>query len=66
VLEHPTWRTRAATKYSLIVTAKMNGIDPQALLADVQARTAAQPAHHIEELLPRSWQPHDNHLTKAA
>ncbi|SMX56448.1 Putative transposase (fragment) [Bradyrhizobium sp. ORS 285] len=43
---------RAAAGYSLIVTAKMNGIDPQAWLADVLARIAAHPAHRLDELLP--------------
>ena len=37
--------------YSLIVTAKMNGIDPQAWLADVLARIAAHPARRLDELL---------------
>ena len=36
---------RAAAMYSLIVTAKMNDIDPQAWLADVLARIAEHPAH---------------------
>jgi hypothetical protein len=31
---------RAAAMYSLIVTAKMNGVDPQAWLADILARIA--------------------------
>ena len=35
---------RAAAMYSLIVTAKMNDIDPQAWLADVLARIAEHPA----------------------
>jgi hypothetical protein len=34
---------RAAVMYSLIVTAKMNDIDPQAWLADVLARIAEHP-----------------------
>src|SRR6202041_2191390 len=46
---------RAAAMYSLIVTAKMNGIDPQAWLADVLARIAAHPAHRLDELLPGNW-----------
>ena len=46
---------RAAAMYSLIVTAKMNGVDPQAWLADVLARIAAHPAHRIDELLPWNW-----------
>jgi transposase len=46
---------RAALMYSLIVTAKMNDIDPQAWLADVLARIADHPAHQIDELLPWNW-----------
>jgi hypothetical protein len=33
--------------YSLIVTAKMNGVDPQTWLADVLTRIAAHPAHRL-------------------
>jgi hypothetical protein len=46
---------RAAAMYSLIVTAKMNGVDPQAWLADVLDRIAAHPAHRLNELLPWNW-----------
>jgi hypothetical protein len=46
---------RAAILYSLIVTAKMNEIDPQAWLADVLARIAGHPAQQIDELLPWNW-----------
>ena len=48
---------RAAVMYSLIVTAKMNGVDPQAWLADVLARIATHPAHRLDELLPWNWTP---------
>ena len=48
---------RAAAMYSLIVTAKMNGIDPQAWLADVLSRIAAHPVHRLDELLPWNWTP---------
>ena len=48
---------RAAAMYSLIVTAKLNNIDPQAWLADVLARIAEHPAHRIDDLLPWNWQP---------
>ena len=48
---------RAASMYSLIVTAKMNGVDPQAWLADVLARIATHPAHRLDELLPWNWAP---------
>ena len=41
---------RAAAMYSLIVTAKMNEVDPQAWLADVLARIATHPAHRLDEL----------------
>jgi transposase len=43
---------RAAAMYSLIITAKMNDIDPQAWLADVLARIATHPVHRLDELLP--------------
>ena len=46
---------RAAAMYSLIVTDKMNGVDPQAWLADVLARIATHPAHRLDELLPWNW-----------
>jgi len=47
---------RAAAMYSLITTAKLNGVDPQAWLADVLSRIADHPAHGIDELLPWNWQ----------
>jgi transposase len=46
---------RAAIMYSLIVTAKLNDIDPQAWLADILARIADHPAHRLDELLPWNW-----------
>ena len=46
---------RAAVMYSLIVTAKMNDVDPQAWLADVLARIADHPAQRLDELLPWHW-----------
>jgi transposase len=46
---------RAAAMYSLIVTAKMNNVDPLAWLADVLARIATHPAHRLDELLPWNW-----------
>ena len=48
---------RAAVMYSLIGTAKLNGVDPQAWLADVLARIADHPARHLADLLPWNWQP---------
>jgi transposase len=46
---------RAAFMYSLIVTAKLNDIDPQTWLADVLARIAEHPSHRLAELLPWNW-----------
>jgi hypothetical protein len=46
---------RAAMIYTLIMTAKLNGVDPQAWLADVLARIAEHPAHRLGELLPWKW-----------
>ena len=57
---------RAAAMYSLIVTAKMNNVDPQAWLADVLARIAAHPAHRLDELLPWNWAPKASAVTAAA
>jgi transposase len=48
---------RAAAMYSIIVTAKMNDIDPQAYLADVLARIAEHQANRLDELLPWNWRP---------
>ena len=38
--------------YSLIVTSKLNDVDPRAWLADVLARIADYPASRLHELLP--------------
>jgi transposase len=57
---------RAAVMYSLIVTAKMNDIDPQAWLANVLARIAGHPAHRLDELLPWNWHPATPAVSRAA
>jgi transposase len=57
---------RAAALYSLIVTAKMNNIDPQAWLADVLARIADHPASRLDELLPWNWRPETVAISRAA
>ena len=43
---------RAAAMYSLIETAKLNGLDPEAYLRDVLGRIADHPINRIAELLP--------------
>ena len=48
---------RAAFFNSLIVTAKLNDVDPQAWLADVLGRIASHPAQRLGELLPWNWKP---------
>ena len=57
---------RAAAMYSLIVTAKMNDIDPQAWLADVLGRIAGHPAHRLDDLLPWNWRPAGAAISRAA
>ena len=46
---------RATLMYTLIGTAKLNDVDPQAWLADVLARIADHPVHRLDELLPWNW-----------
>lgn len=41
--------------YTLIVTAKMNDIDPQAWLADGLKRLPDIPGSRVRELLPWNW-----------
>ena len=50
---------RAAAIYTLIATAKLNDVDPQAWLADVLARLPDHPAKRVHELLPWNWRQQD-------
>jgi transposase len=48
---------RAAAIYTLIATAKLNDVDPQAWLEDVLRRIADHPASRLTDLLPWNWRP---------
>jgi transposase len=48
---------RAACMYTIMESAKMNGINPQAYLTDVLSRIAEHPIQRIDELLPWAWKP---------
>ena len=56
---------RAAAMYTLIGTAKLNDVDPQAWLADVLGRIADTPQTRLDELLPWNWVP-EQKLDQAA
>jgi transposase len=55
----------AAAIYTLIETAKVNDVDPQAWLTDVLKRLHDHPAKRITELLPWNWKI-QKHQQKAA
>jgi len=46
---------RAAVMYTLIQTARLNGVDPQAWLADVLARISDHNIQRLDQLLPWNW-----------
>ena len=48
---------RAAFLNTLIQTARLNDVDPQAWLTDILARVADHPVSCLDELLPLNWQP---------
>lgn len=48
---------RAAVFFTIIQTCKLNGVNPEAYLADVISRIADHPANRIDELLPWNWSP---------
>ena len=57
---------RAAAMYSLIVTAKLNDVDPRAWLADVLRRIADHPVQRLHELLPWNWRERPTEAAAAA
>jgi transposase len=57
---------RAAAIYTLIATAKLNGVDPRAWLADVLRRIADHPASRLHQLLPWNWSGTASQLRAAA
>ena len=56
---------RAAAMTTLIMTAKLNDVDPLAWLADVLARIADMPQQKLAELLPWNWQSTATHPAAA-
>ena len=56
---------RAAAMYTLIGTAKLNDVDPQAWLADVLGCIAGTPQSRLDQLLPWNWVP-EQKLDRAA
>ena len=57
---------RAAAMYSLIGSAKLNGLDPEFYLRTVLARIADYPINHIQDLLPWNLAPQLQTLSQQA
>ena len=58
---------RAAAMYSLIGSAKLNGLDPELYLRTVLARIADHPVSRIQDLLPWNLAPSlQTHTSQAA
>ena len=51
----PAGGRRAAIAYSLVMSCKLQGIDPFAYLRDVLGRLHSTPMSRIDELTPRGW-----------
>jgi transposase len=63
-LESDAGGEHAAAIYSLIGTAKLNGLDPEAYLREVLSRIADHSINRIEELLPWKITPSTPALSK--
>ena len=57
---------RAAVMLTLIMTARLNGVDPKAWLADILARVANLPVSRLHELLPWEWKAQRDAVIAAA
>ena len=58
---------RAAALYTVIEAAKLNGLEPQAYIADVVEKIAqGWPASRWDELMPWNWQPPQTQIAQAA
>ena len=55
-----------ARAMTIIETAKMNGLDPQAYLADILARINDHKINRLDDLLPWNWSPLPATLSEAA
>jgi hypothetical protein len=55
-----------ARAMTIVETAKMNGLDPQAYLTDILSRIHDHKINRLDELLPWNWQPASAENCKAA
>ncbi|MDF3855522.1 IS66 family transposase, partial [Paracoccus pantotrophus] len=55
-----------ARAMTIVETAKMNGLDPQAYLADILARIHDHKINRLDDLLPWNWSPLPSALHEAA
>jgi len=46
----------SALFYSLVVSCRLNGVEPEAWFTDIIARIGNHPINRIDELLPWNWQ----------
>ena len=56
---------RAAAFYTLVRTARLNGVEPEAWLTDVIARIGSHPINRLADLLPWKWSPPATHSVAA-
>jgi transposase len=50
---------RAAVFFTILQTCKLNGVNPEAYLADIISRIADHSAKDVDALLPWNWRPRD-------